>query len=270
MPGVSNETANANPVSTASHSLAELDRLTLVEFVEKNAKIFAVLLIAVVVGGLAYVGYQSLKTRWEASAQEAFYVVEVKYNKLRDEFDRAKMNALMPDEKKEKETLKAASGDIEKDYGSLIQDLEKVARDHAGTSGGAQAAILAAETYLLYNQPEKAAAIVEVPVKELPKAHLLSNLSRVLLGNALANKGDCQSAVGVWQQALDEKNATFLHPEVSLRSGLCYEKLNQPEKAAEMYRRSMADGPESAAGSTAKGLLRALELKTKTQSPQQG
>lgn len=259
--------AGMRPVDTVQSSL--VDGMT---FVERHIKLFAVLLVVAILAGLGYVGFQFMERRQERFAQEAYYSVEAQYSKLREGFDRAKFKDLMPETPETSDSIASqpASGDLQKDYGAVIGDLEKVAREHAGTTGGAQAAILAAETYMTYHQPEKAAELAELAATQLDSDHLLAELSRLLWGNALAAKGDCQAAVGVWQRVLDSKSASFLHPEVSLRSGICYENLTQFDKAAEMYRKATADGADTMAGTTAKGLLRALEVKMKQSGTQQG
>lgn len=246
-----------------------------VGFLEKNSKLFIALLVVALLAGLGYMGFQFVSSRQEKAAQEAYYAVESEYSKIREGFDRAKFSALIPqDANAEAPKSEPPTGDLQKDYGKVIAGLETVAREHQGTAGGAQAAILAAEIYLLYNQPEKAAELAQIPAQSLPSNHILGNLSKVLWGSSLATKGDCQAAVGVWQGVLDTKSASYLHPDVSLRSGVCYENLNQPEKAAEMYRKVTAEAADSAPAATAKGLLRALELKSKpvnsTSSASQG
>ena len=237
-------------------------------WIESNIKIVLALVVVLIIAAIANVAFHSFRGYQERKAQETYYSVEAKFTKIREGFDRAKYKALMPAlAKDDKSTDKAATGDLAKDYGTVISDLEKVARDQAGTVAGGQAAILAAETYLEYKQPEKAIEVAQVAAKSLGDKNLVGSLSKVLLGSAMATKGDCQGAVGVWQQILDNKAAVFLHSDVSLRSGLCYEQLGQADKAAEMYRKVAADGSDSASASTAKGLLRALELKSKSATP---
>jgi len=243
--------------------------------IEHNAKLIAALVVVGLLAGIGSIAFQFISKRQERAAQEAYYAVETRYNQLREGFDKAKLEALMPSMappagKEKKNESKPASGQLDQDYGSVIGDLEKVARDHTGTTGGAQAALILAETYLSYNQPDKAVEIAQLPAKSLPAGHLMANLAKVLWGNALAAKGNCQEAVGVWQQVIDNKKAAFLHPDVSLRSGICYESLSQPEKAAEMYRKVTSEAAESIAGQTAKGLLRAIELKSKPPAAKQG
>ena len=245
-------------------------------WVEDNVKVLAGLLVILVVGGIVYVCAQAYNDHQEKKAQTDYFAVESKYTKLHDGFEKAKYKAMMPAATAPKDApgdSAAASGDLAKDYGSLPADFEKVAHDHSGTAAGAQAALTAGQLYLEYKQADKAVELAQMPVKALGKNDLLAQLSRVLWGTALAAKNDCAGAVKVWQDVLDNKSASYLYGEASLRSGVCYETMNQPEKAAEMYRRVTTDGGASTLGTSAKSLLRALEVRTKstgTSAPQKG
>jgi len=236
-------------------------------FIERHAAAFGA---AILVGLLVLTGFV-LKGWWhgreERKAQESYYAVEAKFTKVKEGFDRAKMRALMPSLPKDDKTPQpaAATGDIEKDYGPVLRDLEKIAQTHAGTAAGAQAAILAAETYLNYGRPDQAAAVAGAASKSMSSGSLLGALVNVQYGSALAAKGDCEQAVKAWDQVLGNKAAKYLHADVSLREGLCYEQLNNATKALEMYQKTLAEaGAESPLASTAKGLSRALEAKAKT------
>lgn len=234
-------------------------------FIEKHAASFAA---ALAVGLLVLVGFV-VKSWWhereERKAQEAYHATEAKFTKIKEGFDRAKMRSLMPAlSKDEKNPAASATGDLDKDYGAVLPDLEKFAREHVGTSAGAQAAILAAETYLTYGKADQAVAIAEVASKGAPSNSLLGALVTVQWGSALATKGDCGQAVKVWEQVLANKSAKYLYGDVSLRTGLCYEQMNDGAKALEMYNRTLSEaGPESSLATTAKGLSRALEAKAK-------
>lgn len=226
---------------------------------------------AVIAVGLLILSGFALKNWWhtraERKAQESYYAIEHKFTKIKEGFDRAKMRALMPAmaAKDDKKTEAPATGDLEKDYGAVISDLEKVAHDASGSAAGAQAAIILAETYLSYNQPEKAVAASELASKHLGANSLLGSLVRVQWGSALAAKGDCKEAVNVWGQILAHAANKFLLGDVSLRSGLCYEQIGDLQKAKEMYQKAAAEaGAESPLSATAKGLERALILKSKS------
>ncbi len=233
---------------------------------EQNSKIVVALLVIAVLGAAGYAGLQWVGRRQERSAQEAYYGAESKYTKLKEGFDRAKFKAFMPPTQKDDPSAPkevAASGDLTKDYGPAMNDLEQVAKNFAGTAAGAQAGLLVADTYISYKQPEKAIEVSQIAATKLKPSQTLQQLSQMMWGNALASKGDCEGAVAKWQDVLKNESAQFLHPDASLRSGLCFEKLGRNDNALEMYRKAASAG-ESAAGTMARGFLRALELKGKS------
>ena len=255
-----NSTGNGRKVNQ-SHELREaLGNGGFGEFVENNAPILGALFAIVVIAVVIYEGVQFVQKRHELSAATAFYPVETQYSKLKEGYDRAKMQNFMPSAKAATPT-QAATGDLQKDYGTVLLELEKIANENAGTTAGAQAAMDLADIYINYKQPEKAVDYAKSAAEKLSSRNTLAPLARVLWGTALAQKGDCANAVTVWQQVLDNKSAAFLHSNVSLRSGLCYEKMNQNEKAAETYHRVVADAEQTSDGQTARTYLRAIDLK---------
>ncbi|MES2854941.1 MAG: hypothetical protein V4692_03705, partial [Bdellovibrionota bacterium] len=166
---------NTKPVETAAlHGAGET-------WVEENAKLIVGLMVVLIVVGLGYAGMQILGKRQERTAQDEYYAVAQKYEKAKGEFDQAKFEQFAP-AGQAKTGGKAASGDLEKDYGTVITDLDKIAREHAGTTAGAQAAILAGDTYLQYKQPDKAVELARLTSDKLSDSHTLNHLSRMLLG----------------------------------------------------------------------------------------
>ncbi len=231
------------------------------EFVENNAPVMGALFAIIVAAALIYEGVQFMHKRHELSAATAYYPVEAQFSKIKEGFDQAKMQNFMPTAKA-KAGGAPATGDIEKDYGAVLPGLEKIATENAGTTAGAQAAMVLADTFINYKQPEKAVDYAKGAAEKLSSRNTLAPLARVLWGTALAQKGDCAAAVTVWQPILDNKSSAFLSSDVALRSGLCFEKMNQNDKAAEMYHRVVAVAEQSTNGQTAKTYLRALDLKT--------
>lgn len=229
-------------------------------WLEDNAKLVVAVIVIAVLGGIGYAAWSGLSKRQERLAQEAYYTAEAPFMKKREAFEKTKFKAFMPVGAQDKTPGETATGDIAKDYGPLLTNMETVAKDHAGTAGGAQAAIFVAQTYLDYKNADKAAEFAQIPASKLSKDHTLASLGRVLWGSALSEKGDCQQALSVWQPLLETKSAEFLSADVNLRMGTCLEKLGQNDRAAEAYR-SAAKAGESPAASSAKALLRNLELK---------
>jgi predicted negative regulator of RcsB-dependent stress response len=234
------------------------------DWFEDNSTLIVIMIGVLILAGAAYAIVQGVNNSRERSAQEAFFSVSSKYTKLKEGYDKAKYLKLMPEgeDRKTAEAAKPATGDLDKDYGPVLNELEKVASEHAGTAGGTQASLLATQTYLEYGKTDQAIHSAEMSIGRLSGTHLLNQLAKFELGNALAAKGDCEGALKSWRDVLEVKTASFLHGEASLRSGICFEQMKQNDQAAEMYRRATALSADSAASQAAKSYLRALEMKS--------
>jgi len=230
-------------------------------WLEDNAKLVFAIITVAILAGLVYSVWTVIEKHQEKAAQEAYYSAEAPFAKKRDAFEKTKFKAFMPPDQNDKTPGEVATGDLAKDYAIVLPPMEKVAKDYAGTAGGSQAAILVAQTYLEYKNPDKAIEFAQIPATKLSKNNTLAVLGKMLWGSALSAKGDCQQALTVWQQILDTKSADYLANDVNLRMGTCLEKMGQSDRAAEAYRNA-SKGADSPASQSAKALLRDLELKT--------
>lgn len=235
--------------------------------IEKNSSIVTGLLGILIVCALGYLVWDFMRMRSEKSAAEELYKTEAEYFKIKDGFDRAKFDTLAQGEKGKKDPAAensktaAASGELEKDYGKVVAGFENVVAKQTKTAAGTQAAIWLAEIYLDYKQPEKAVAALDKVTAHQSDSSMLFGIAHMMRGTALAAKGDCTQAVTSWQMVVGSKANSFLHPEALLKSGICYETLQQIDKATETYRKVAENHAETSAGQMAKTLLRALEMK---------
>ncbi len=237
---------------------------TSVSFLEKYKVLLGVAVVLLVTGSFVRLAVDHFHEQTELKGADALYAVEAGYLKLREGFERAKMEAIAPippkpDEKKEPTVL--ATGDLTKDYGSSVSGLEQVVHDHPQTAGGAQAALLLSELYLEYKQPEKALPPLEKVSEHLNKKGMLYGLVHMMHGTVLATQGNCAAAVDQWQAVVSSEASQHLHPDALLKSGICYESLKQNDKAMAAYQRLMSEFVESTAAQTAKTLLRVLNLR---------
>ncbi|MCM2280853.1 MAG: tetratricopeptide repeat protein [Bdellovibrionaceae bacterium] len=224
-------------------------------------------LAVLIVAAIGYLVWNYVQGSAERKAASDLYVTEAQYFKIKEGFDKAKYEALAPppagektEDKKDKAT--PSTGDLQKDYGAVLPGFEEVIQKHAKTAAGAQAALWLAEIYLEYKQPEKAAEALAKVAPQQKTDSMLFGATHMLYGTALASKGDCTQAVGSWQKVLESEGNAFLHPEALLKSGVCYENLQQNDKATEMYRRVTENHSETSAAQSAKTYLRALEMKS--------
>lgn len=239
--------------------------LSFVEFLEKNKGLAIGVVTVAILVGVGVVGWDLISERKEKNAQEAFYAIEKDYTAKREKYDQAKFATLTGG--KIEEMIKAgtairASGDLTKDYGTLVEDLEAFASKNKGTTAAVQASLIAAETRLQYKQAEQALQTLETSVSSTKANSLVGVLARMAAGNAQAAAGKCDQALKSWEQVLAAKDFRFLHSEAALRAGLCLEKAGDKAKAIEMYRKASSESEKSTAAQTARSLLRALELGT--------
>ncbi len=239
--------------------------LNFVEFLEANKGIVVALIAALFLGAVGYVGWGMMGERRERSAQEAFYVVEKPFTDKREKFEQAKFAGMQGgkvDELIKSGAAVRASGDLLKDFGPMVDNLEAFAKSHQGTTAGVQAALMAAETRIQYKQAEQSFPALEASVKATKAGTLVGGLARIAAGNAQAASGKCDQALKFWEEVLAAKDIPFLHSEAALRAGLCLEKSGDKTKAIEMYRKASSDSEKSTSAQTARTLLRALELGT--------
>ncbi|MDX9731890.1 MAG: tetratricopeptide repeat protein [Bdellovibrionales bacterium] len=259
--------SSSQPSSTSSFSktlpTGSSNTFDLVGFLDQYKFVIAGILAAGIVGGLGYVTVGYVKARAEKSAQEAFYPLEKQYTEKRAKFDQARIAGITGqniDELLKEGAAVRASGDLSKDYGTLIDEMETFANDKKGTAAGTQAALFAAETRIQYEQADKASAMLHSTVEATKASSLIGGLARMASGNAFAAAGKCDEALKSWEQVLSAKPLAFLHGEAALRAGLCFEKSGDKAKALEMYRKASSESEQSQAAKTARSLMRALEL----------
>lgn len=235
-------------------------------FLEANWIGVLALLSVVAVASMGFAAYDYWGRRTESKAEEALYKAQAPFIKKKEEFERARMKALMPGfaglDEPNSATGRPPTGDLAKDYGSSVAELEQALAQHPKTRAGQQAAIDLVSLYLDYKQPEKALAAAEKAAPSAAAKDVMGALFLIALGDARAANGRCDSAIDAWNVILSEPRAAYLHAEATVKEGLCLESMKQPERAAELYRKATTDFGDSSAGQTAKSLLRALEMKT--------
>jgi hypothetical protein len=130
---------------------------------------------------------------------------------------------------------KKATGDLEKDYGTIATDLQSMIDSAPGSKAAQMAALNLSEIYSNYNKNDEAIAALDKVSKHLGSTEAISALIWMQSGNLLANKGDCKGAVEKWQHIADSKKLSFAQDEAKLRMGLCFETMNDLAKAEELY-----------------------------------
>jgi tetratricopeptide (TPR) repeat protein len=238
---------------------------------QKHSQTVIGLVLAFVVLGGGYGIFSYFAEQKELKVQSEFYTVERQYLDKKQKFeeatiaqDKAKKEPAKKDaaEAKSESTPALASGDIEKDYGTEVKGLKDIIAKYPTSQAAKMAALTLSEIQVSYKLQDQALESLSVLNKNLSGNDLLSALVLSQTGNLMAEKQDCKSAIGEWEKVVKNNAAQFLHDEVQLRMGICYESLSDFKKAEELYGKVSTSKPDSVTGKTAEKYKRLLKSKT--------
>ncbi len=249
------------------------------EWVSKNIVIVIGTLVGLLVlgGVISVVDYFS--TQKESDLQGKMSRVEHQYTEKKTKFkeaeqsDSAKALASAKAANKDKKDEKTppavkATGDLEKDYGPEVIGFEELVAKNGSSKAGQMSAIYLAEIYSEYKQSEKAIEALNKVVPKNEPSDVVTALAVNLKAGLLADKGDCNQAVDIWQKIISQKKIEYMHNEAKLRSAVCYEKMNDTAKAEKYYMElskntASKDEPDDrAATEDAKKYLRLLKVRS--------
>ncbi|KYG65279.1 hypothetical protein AZI87_12040 [Bdellovibrio bacteriovorus] len=236
-----------------------------------HSKMVIIAVIAFVVVGLgaSIAGYLSQKK--EVSQQEKYFLLEKAYNEKKAGFEEAARAEIMAAQTKDKKNVpafdpaKKASGDLQKDYGTVIAGFESFISEAPKTKAAQMAALNVSEIYANYGKQDEALSTLQKVEAGLDKDDMLTALVWMQMGNVLAAKNDCKGAIEKWQALSSQKSLAFAHDEAKLRMGLCFESMNDLTKAEEIYteiaKKEDQNTTDFAAAREAQKYLRLLKAK---------
>jgi tetratricopeptide (TPR) repeat protein len=220
-------------------------------------KFFVIFVLAIFfVSGLGYVVYSKTKLDTELKVQEKYFVVEKKYLDQRTQFDEAEREQKAEQDKAkapkakatpeaDKKTPKAlASGDLEKDYGTVVKEFNDLLTAQPKSLAGKMTSLLLADIYGDYNKHEEALASLSKSAVNNPKdlIDLLVSKKKV---NAMLSLNQFAEAEKELLKLLNQKSYPFLNSQFKLLLGLSYEGLKQWDKAESQFQEIIAKGSEA-------------------------
>ena len=226
--------------------------------------------VFIIVGlGVSLTGYFSEKK--ETGIQEKYFGLEKSYSETKAGFEQAERSetaaALAKDKKASAAPAgKKASGDMTKDYGSVITGFEALINEAPQTKGAQMAALNVSDIYMTYKKYDEALNALNRVEKGLSHSGLLTALVLEQMATVYADKSDCKTAISKLEEIVKMKALAFAHDEAKLRMGLCYEALSDSNQAEKMYTEvsrqgDPANGGDSAAAHEADKYLRLLKAK---------
>ena len=207
----------------------------------------------------------------EKEAQEKFALIERQYQKTKEGFDRADAdakaaaNAKTPPPKEDPAKPKATpkTGDLEKDYGTVVSQLEGFLNDNAKSGAGGLAALTLCQIYEGYKKNDLCLAALE-KMSAIDSKSFIGLMLQTRRATALADSNQCPKAREIWT-GLAKIAPSFMTQEMKLRTALCFEQEGQADQAKSLYAEigSMrGTTPDDVAVKDADRYMRYLQFKT--------
>lgn len=228
------------------------------QWTTQHSKLVGLGLLAFFVVGAGISAKSYLDGRAESEIQAQYFQAEKKLIDKKTAFQAGKDQTLDP-KKKTPETPagEKATGDFDKDYGSVAADLTKIIDQAPKSKAAKMAALNLSEVQVEYQKlPEALTTLKKVSTSS---HDLLSGLVQMQLGTVQADSNDCNSAVTTWSQVISNSDAKALHSAAKLKSGLCYETLKDLGKAEKFYTEAKNEDKDSATARAADKYLRLLQ-----------
>ena len=203
---------------------------------EKRVVILS-LIGVIVFAAVVWAALGTYHSQKEDKAQEALFNATKKMTTAEDAFNPPEEMTAPGQAKKEKKAPTATkTGDLNVDFKEAVPAFKEVITQYGDTQAGVVASLQLGRLYHEYKKYDdeiavlgKAATTSQHPVT---KAMALTNL-----GSAYEAKGDCANAVDQWQKIQGSPDMAPFLGDSLIKTALCYEKLNQKDKAMATYQR---------------------------------
>jgi predicted negative regulator of RcsB-dependent stress response len=231
------------------------------QWTTSHTRLVGLTVVGLLLAGGAMTLMKHFSEKAEVEVQEKYFQVEREFIKKKEAFEKYELAQKTKLAKKDKkaaplENGEKPSGNLDKDYGPALSSMNEIIIKYPSSKAAHLAALTLSETLMKYHQPGKA---LETLQQVKTGGNTLSAMVMAQLGSAQANLKDCPSAVQTWSKVLSIKTADFIHPEILLRQGLCFEAMNDKVKAEESYNKIIAEGKEGSVAKTAEKYLRLLK-----------
>ncbi len=241
------------------------------QFLERHFKKILAAFAVIIIASSLWAYKKSVDRQREAAAFSELFEITKEYEKIKAKFSAAQDPANAKNEKGNELNVPAdlkPSGDLDKDYGSVVPDLEQFLNSAEGRNATAEAALVLSEIYEEYGQPLKGAEALAKVAQELKHQNILHEVVSMRAGDLWATEKNCDKALTFWAP-LAEKSG-FISEPAQLKMGVCLQEVGRLDEAKKWFEKLRANSPNSVEGFNAKRYLRFLEFKTKNQETTPG
>lgn len=241
-------------------------------FLELHFKKILAAFALIIIASSLWAYKKSVDRQRETAAFSELFEITKEYETIKTKFADAQEPADPKKDEKgnplEAPAKQKPSGDLGKDYGSVVPDLEQFLDSAEGRNASAEAALILSEIYEEYGQPLKGAEALSKVAKKLKHQNILHEVVSMRAGDLWATEKNCDKALTFWAP-LAEKSG-FISEPAQLKMGVCLQEVGRLDEAKKWFEKLRANSPNSVEGFNAKRYLRFLEFKTKNQDSTPG
>lgn len=236
------------------------------QWTTQHSKLVTGLSVGFIVVGLGFSLIQYMNQKNETELQEKYFQFEKDYLKKKTEFEKYEFslkNAAQfkndPKAKKEEPPKlegEKATGDLEKDFGTAAKGFENLISQAPNSAAAQMSALQLADIYVKYGKIDEALTTLK---KVKANSSMFGGMVQAQIGSLYAAKKDCSSALTEWGKVIQNSKAKFIHADIQIKMGLCFESTNDQAKAKEMYNKVIAENKDSQLSKTAEKYLRLIK-----------
>lgn len=237
------EKTKALPFSKKRDAFQQQARMWLQRLLEHQILVFVIFgLLLLIGGGFAFYQYQQSQT--EIKAQSQLYKTVAKWEAL-----------LQVSSEKELQITTQPGILMEEDYEELRSGYQRVIEEHKGTKGAILAALHLSHLQITQERLKEALASMQQVESVLNTEGLIDGMAWMALAHLYEGNDQCDRAVKIWDQVMTSPRLSFFHADALLKQGLCFEEMQNTNKAIENYQKLVDDHTQSPPGQMAQRLL---------------
>lgn len=214
-------------------------------------KVLIILLLGVMgLSGIGYVIYNQVRLDTNIRIQDQYFAIEKDYLKIKSDFEEAdkqateaaakalaKKDPKAPAELDEKKPAPKAraTGELEKDYGTVLPRFLDLINANPKVTSSKVAAMVVADLYWDYKKLDLAAQVLEKTLEPSPK-ELVDYMVLKKLSSTNLSLGQFDAVLKKNQAAISNSKYPFMSSQFKLQMGLAYEGLKQWEMAEAQFK----------------------------------
>jgi len=245
----------------------------IVAFLQKSIVPLMGVVIIAVAGGGVYSYMQMQKNKKLELTQNELFVIKKDIEKVSEKVNPSEAAPEMGADgkplpaKTKKPVVQVSDEEKQKAYAEAFQKLNSFIKANQGSQSAVEGALIVAEVTSGYKKYDEGVAALRNALTGFDKSNFLFGVAQTELGNLLVQTDKCAEAAQAWEEVISQSAHAYLSNDLRLKTGICYEKTNQYDRAESLYQTIVEKSPESSAARTAKKFLLHIKyVKTKSGS----